>query len=94
MFKKFTYKKLNRSGQVRYWSLTSLTLNIIQMIRDNHCRIDYEINTIAIEQATSSLRARYGEKRRRRPAARLPIDRHTGIYRRCGGERADSVDEH
>ena len=28
--------KLNRSGQVRYLSLTSL--NTIQMIRDNHCK--------------------------------------------------------
>ena len=32
--------------------------------------------------------------RRRQQAAVLPIDRHTGLYTRCGGERADSVDEH
>jgi len=31
-----------RSGQVRYWSLTSL--NITQMISDSHCRVYYEIN--------------------------------------------------
>jgi len=64
------------------------------MIRDNNCRIDYEINTIAFAQATTTLNARPNQKRRRRPTARPPIDRHTGIYRRCGGERADSVDEH
>jgi len=30
------------NGQVRYWSLTSL--NISQMISDNHYRVYYEIN--------------------------------------------------
>jgi len=33
---------MNKIGKVRYWSLTSL--NITQMISDNHCRVYYEIN--------------------------------------------------
>ena len=39
--KKMQWPRL-RAGQVRYWSLTSL--NITQMISDNHCRVYYEIN--------------------------------------------------
>ena len=64
--------------------------------RDASCCITSTLLLVLFESEVNMTTTKISHDDEHMPAgpARLAIDSHPGLYRRCGGERADSVDEH